>query len=407
MTGGVARTVVVVGASLAGLRTCQALRRRQFEGRIVLVGAERHLPYDRVPMSKTLLIEPATDLADLAFVSEDELAALGLDVLLGVAAVELCTDSREVVLADGRRIAFDALVVATGVEPLTLPSLDPERPGVHYLRTIEHAVGLRESLSEAERVVAVGGGFIACEVAASASTLGREVTLITIDPVLMPQLGAPVAEFMTEMHRANGVRVLTSTSVRDTHDDEGRLVLGLDNNMSVTGDLTVVGVGVTAAVGWLTGSGLDISRAGVRCDAFGRTSLDGIYAVGDAAHRYSSAHGDHIPTGHFQAAVEHAETVARHLTDDLLPPVDPPAYFWSDQFAMRIQVLGDPALASDHVVIGGEDPRGRIAVLYGNGSELVAAATVGDPRTFLAIRQLFNKGADYATAIAQFDRTSV
>lgn len=393
--------VVIVGAGLGGVRTAQALRARGSTAMIVLVGAETHPPYDRVPLSKTLLIDAELDLTRTHLLTPEETERLQVEMIAGDAAIALDTAERSVTLRSGRRLCYDSLVIATGADERLLPGLSPELPGVRYLRTVEHALLLRTELSAARHVLVVGGGFIGCEVASAALALGRRATILTPEDTLMTPLGVPAARHLTDLHRGRGVEVFTGAMVTHaSRSPDGGIELEFGGSTTISGDLAVVGVGAVPAVGWLAGSGIALD-GGVVVDREGRTSVPGVFAVGDVTHRFSELHGRHLPTGHWQAAADQAGHVADQIVEAAGGHTERVPYFWSDQLGLRIQVVGDPLLADHSDVVADRDgAKAGYAVLYGRGDSLVGGVAVGHPHAFLGMRRAFATHRRFADAAA-------
>jgi 3-phenylpropionate/trans-cinnamate dioxygenase ferredoxin reductase subunit len=350
--------IAVVGASLAGLRTVQGLRRKGSAARITLVGDEPALPYDRPPLSKAILLGTA-EISSLEFVDADALATLGVDLRLGVRAVSLDLDRREVGLADGSVLGFDRLVVATGSSPRRVPGLRP-LPGVHVLRTAADAACIRTGLLAARRVAVVGGGFIGAEIASAARQLGVDVTIIDTLPTLMTRgLGPELGARMTRLHRRNGVELRLDSAVTDVVGDERVTGVALAGGSVVDADLVVVGVGTAPNVDWLRGCGLALDD-GVICDEYLRAA-DGVYAVGDVARWHNPRYRSAMRMEHWTSAGEQATALAGTLTGTPTPCTVLP-YVWSDQYGRRLQIFGR---------IG---PGDEIEVVYAEGDRFVALA---------------------------------
>ena len=274
--------IVIVGSSVGGVRTAEALRRRGFGSRITLIGAETRSPYDRPPLSKAFLTGQAAE-DDLALLDGERLDRLELELRLGERAVAVDVGGRQVRLASGQLVSFGAVVIATGSLPRRLPALDGW-PGVHVLRTLDDALAIRAALATGARVVVVGGGFIGAEVAWSCRALGLEVTIIDPVPALMTRgLGPELGEVLAGRHADHGVRLRLGRSVAGV-EGSGRVErLVLDDGTILDADVVVVGIGADPAVGWLAGSGLPVD-GGLCCDAWLRVhGTDSVYAVGDMA----------------------------------------------------------------------------------------------------------------------------
>ena len=350
--------IAVVGASLAGLRTVQGLRRKGSAARITLIGDEPVLPYDRPPLSKAILLGTA-DVASLPFLDADALAALDVDLRLGVRAVGLDLGRRMVELADGSAPAFDRLVVATGSSPRLVPGLRSVA-GVHVLRTAADGAGIRAGLLAARRVAVVGGGFIGAEIASAARQLGLEVTVVDTLPTLMTRgLGPELGARMTELHRRNGVALRLDAAVADLVGDDRVTGVALADGSVVDADLVVVGVGTAPNVDWLRGSGLRLDD-GVLCDEYLRAA-EGVYAVGDVARWHNPRYGLPMRTEHWTSAGEQATALAATLSGTPTPCALLP-YVWSDQFGRRLQIFGRIT------------PGDEIEIVYAEGDRFVALA---------------------------------
>jgi NADPH-dependent 2,4-dienoyl-CoA reductase/sulfur reductase-like enzyme len=379
--------VLVIGAGLGGLRTVEQLRGTGYQGRISIVGAEEHPPYDRPPLSKQVLTgvwEPERT----RLRSADELDDLGVRTHLGLRAVALRPG--EVELSDGASLHGDAVVIATGLVARRLPGQPSE---AHTLRTLDDALALRAALETAGSLLVVGGGFIGAEVASSARTRGLAVTVLEAQPApsiraLGPQLGAVNGRLLTE----GGVDLRTDVQLTGFVPGGVRLADG----STVEADVTLVGIGGAPDLGWLDGTGLEVG-AGLRCGSTGRVhGLDGVWAVGDIA-AWDGHRSEHWTNAGDQAAV-----VARDILG-AEPPAPTVPYFWSDQCGLKIQLVGRPDGADGLLPLhgGGLDGgpiKGTVAG-YLDGDRLVAVAGFGAARLIARYRGLVAEGADRAAAM--------
>jgi NADPH-dependent 2,4-dienoyl-CoA reductase/sulfur reductase-like enzyme len=383
--------VVIVGASVAGVRTAEALRRRGFGGRITLIGAEAHLPYDRPPLSKAFLTGQA-DESDLALLAGDRLDRLDLDLRLGQRATAVDVPARQVLLASGEPVLFGALVIATGSLPRRLPVLDGW-PGVHVLRTLDDAIAVRAALAGGARVAVVGGGFIGAEVAWSARARGLDVTVIDPVPALMTRgLGPALGTVLATRHADHGVTLRLGRSVARA-EGAGRVErLVLDDGSSLDADLVVVGIGVDPAVGWLSSSGLPVDGGGLRCDACLRVrGTDSVYAAGDVARWPSARYAAPVRLEHWTNAGETALAVAAALTGTPAP-FDPLPYVWSDQLGARIQVFGQILPGDDLVYVEGGPEEAEFVAACGADGKLQAVVALGARRAALRWERLLRSG---------------
>ncbi|MGW0790065.1 NAD(P)/FAD-dependent oxidoreductase [Streptomyces sp. NPDC002911] len=353
--------VLVVGASAAGLTTAEALRRKGYQGELTLLGAERHHPYDRPPLSKHVLAgSRAPDTAHLR--TPETLAALDAAFLLGDPAVGLDPDSRTVRTESGRELSADAVVVATGLRPRTLPG-QPAAEGVHVLRTLDDALALRAGLLTSRRLVVVGEGVLGSEIAATARAMGLDVTLAGPRPApMLDQFGPVVSDLLAALHAGHGVRLRLGHAVSGLTTAQGRVTgVRLDTEEVLPADVVVVAIGGEPATGWLTGSGLRIDD-GLVCDSRCRAA-EGIYAVGDVAAWHHQLFDVPMRLENRTNATEQALAVA----DNILGadrPYTPVPYFWTDQFDARIQAHGRLGPDAGATVVDGDPTSGRFVVRY-------------------------------------------
>ncbi|MER6736955.1 NAD(P)/FAD-dependent oxidoreductase [Streptomyces puniciscabiei] len=385
------RTVAVVGASLAGLSAARSLRKRGYDGRLVVVGGEVHRPYDRPPLSKEFLAGAIGE-ADLALETDDE--ALDAEWLLGARATGLDRTERAVRLADGREIRADGVVIATGAAARTLPGTEG-LAGVHVLRTLDDARALRDDLARGGRLVVIGGGFVGAEVASTAYTLGLDVTVVEAAPTpLAAPLGEAMGAVVSALHTDHGVRLLCGVGVKGLSGERRVDAVLLEDGRSIPADTVVVGVGARPCVEWLAGSGVALDN-GVKCGADGRTSVAQVVAVGDCANWYDPHTGAHRRVEHWTGALERPDAaVAALLAHGATEPGVPrPPYFWSDQYGVKIQFVGHAA-GADSVTVeeGSTDDRSFLAV-YRRAGRPVAVLGMNQPRLFTRWRKQFASAA--------------
>ncbi len=393
------RTVVVVGASLAGLRAAEALRRRGYDGRLVLVGEEPHLPYDRPPLSKEILRgEWEVDRLALRRQGLDDLA---LDLRLGRRAERLDLDARAVVLDGGDLLPFDGLVIATGARPRPLPAAPPQ-DGIHLLRTLDDALAIRSALDESPRVAVVGAGFIGAEVAASCRRRGLAVAMIEALPVpFEPAVGKEMGELCAALHRDQGVDLRCGVPVAAL-EGEGRVEgVVLADGSRVAADLVVVGIGVTPATQWLASSGLELDD-GVVCDATCATRAPHVVAAGDVARWYNPLYQEPMRVEHWTHAVEQAAAAAQRLLDGPGAPGFAPApLFWSDQYDVKLQFAGRYRPGDEVRIVEGSPTERRFVALYGRQGHLVGAFAMNRPRQLVGWRRRIREGVSWQQALAE------
>lgn len=444
-------TVVVVGTSLAGLRAAETLRGEGFGGRLVMVGAEHHPPYDRPPLSKQYLAR-TWERDRLWLRPADKLDALDLQWRLGRRATGLDVGEQTVQLDGEETLRYDRLVVATGATPLRFDT-GGRIDGVHVLRTIEDADALAATLTAGARVVVVGAGFIGCEVAATARAHGAAVTVVEPLPApLARALGSTVGDVCAALHRAHGVDLRTGTAAVALRGSDGQRVLldtvrpraapqagaapnlagGQPGNSAAGGpvaaalgaepagtsnpvaaveladgsvlsaDVVVVGIGVTPAAGWLAGSGLDLDR-GVVVDA-SLHAAQRVVAAGDVARWPAPGTGELVCVEHWTNASEQGVVAARSLLAGRrqADAYDPVPYVWSDQYDLKIQVIGLVAADDDVTVVDGSLLDGRFVALYSRKGTVTGAVGFGRPRQLMGARTLVQRRAPLADAMAAF-----
>ena len=392
------QTVGVVGTSLAGLRAIEALRRDGYDGRIVAIGAEQHLPYDRPPLSKELLAG-TSEPADIVL-RKQGVDDLEVDWLLGNAASSLDLNGRAVVLGDGSRVEFDGLVLATGSTPRRLPN-QPEIPGVFVLRTLDDALALRSSLAAQPKVVVIGAGFIGAEVAATCRGRGLDVTVLEALPQPMvrglgPELGAVIAD----MHRDHGVDLRTGVQVEAIEGEAQVDRVRLGDGSTIDADVVVVGVGVVPNTDWLAGSGLAIDN-GIVCDA-SCLAAPGVVAAGDVARWPNPLFDDQLMRlEHWTNATEQGVHAAKRLlaNDDDAAPFAPVPFVWSDQYDRKIQTVGVVSAEAEVHVAHGSYAERQFVSLFGRGGRVVGALGFNRPRQVMQYRKLIAERATWEAAL--------
>ena len=395
-------TVVVVGASLAGLRAAEEFRHEGHTGDVVIVGDEIHATYDRPPLSKQFL-SGKWDVLRIHHHAPDMLDTLGLDFRLGVRATGLDTDRRVVRLEDGTDLHYGGLVVATGATANRLPGTEG-LDHVHVLRTLDDALAVKDDLAAAgdrPRVVVIGAGFIGAEVAATCHGLGADVTVVEALPTPLGRvIGDRMGEVCAGLHRDNGVALRLGVGVDRIDTDGDVTVVHLDDGSSLAADVVVVGIGVRPATGWLEDSGLTLGD-GVVCDE-GLFAADRVVAAGDLARWHHRGLGTDLRLEHWTNAAEGGAAAARNLLAGSAAAVayDPVPFFWSDQYSAKIQVIGRPGPDDEVVVVDGSEEDRKLVALYRRGDRLRAVLAFSQPRHLMTYRPLLAAGASFDVALA-------
>ncbi len=367
--------VVVVGAGLAGLRAAEELRARGYDGALTLIGAERRLPYDRPPLSKKLL---TGDIDDTSL--RPDLESLAVDVRLGEPAVEL---RDRIVRTSAAEYEWDALVLATGAVPVLLPGDGPQR----VLRTADDALALRESLKPGVRLVIVGAGWIGAELATAATARGAVVTVLeAANAPLAAALGAEAGQATAAWYASAGVELRLGQSVAAIR--TGGVALASGGFLAA--DVVVAAVGVRPAVSWLAGSGVRLEN-GIAADAQLRTSVPGVFAVGDCASFWSRRYQRRLRFEHWDIALHAPEVAAANILGENAE-YNPVPYFWSEQFGRMVQYAGWHG-AAERLIWRGDPAGAKWAACWLAGDRLVAALTVGLPRDLLQARRLIEAGS--------------
>jgi NADPH-dependent 2,4-dienoyl-CoA reductase/sulfur reductase-like enzyme len=384
------KRIVVVGAGMAGVQTAVALREQGFEGPLVLIGAEPHPPYDRPPLSKAVLLGKADGSAfDVDF------EALGVELRLCTEAVGVRPADHEVDTLGGP-VPYDALVLATGADPVTLPGT-VDAPGVHLLRTLDDAHRLRPVLDAQEDVVVVGAGWIGAEFTTAAREAGCRVTVVeAADRPLAGTMPAEIAVPMAAWYAEGGAELLTRARVAAV--EPGAVLLA--DGRRVPAGAVVVGIGARATTAWLEGSGIELGPDGsVTADAHLRTCAPDVYAVGDCASFPSRRYGRRLLVHHWDNALQGPRTVAANILGGVRTVYDPVPYFWSEQFGRFVQYIGHHADADAMIRRG--DPAGPSwSVCWLRDGALVALLAVGRPRDLAQGRKLVEAGAVLDPALA-------
>jgi 3-phenylpropionate/trans-cinnamate dioxygenase ferredoxin reductase subunit len=391
-------SVVIVGAGQAGFQTAASLREQGYEGRIVLIGEEASLPYQRPPLSKAHLKADAED-AQLHFRPEAFFAERRIELRVPERVASIDRAARTVSLASGDSLRYDHLVLATGTRPRRPDWPGMDLHGAVLLRTFEDARRIRTSLGAAARVVVVGAGFIGLEVAATAGAGGARVTVIEFaERPLKRALSAEMGVRLQRAHESRGVEFLMQTSVAAIEGRAGRVtgVLTQDGRR-LDADLVLVGIGVVPNTELAAAAGLAVDD-GIVVDAHLVTSDPHISAIGDCARYPSVHHPAAVRLESVQNSVDHARAVAARLVGKPAP-YDKLPWFWSDQGDLRVQMCG-LAAEGDDVVVRGDPASGKFSVLHFRGERLSAVETLNQPAEHMALRKILAAGAPLSRAQA-------
>ena len=376
---------IVVGAGQGAGQLVASLRQEKYEGEIVMIGEEPFLPYQRPPLSKAYL---AGELPTERVLVRPEKFYVdkGIETRIDTRVEAIDREARTVNLAGGETMSWDHLVIATGSHVRRLPIPGIELDGVHYLRTMSDVDGIRSGIGEGKRLVIVGGGYIGLEVAAVARKLGMEVTVLEMEDRILARVTTPsMSAFYTRVHTEHGVDIRTGTAAAEILGDGTVTGVRCTDGTELKADMVIVGVGIIPTTGLAEAAGLTCEN-GIVVDAHCRTSDPAIFAIGDCTNHPSKLLGRRLRLESVPNAMDQARTVAKNIMGgdaeyDAVP------WFWSDQYDLKLQMVGFSAGADDEVVRG--DPEtGSFARFYLTDGVLTAVDAVNRPKEFMASKLL-------------------
>jgi 3-phenylpropionate/trans-cinnamate dioxygenase ferredoxin reductase subunit len=377
MTMSTDATYVIVGASLGGAKAAEALRAAGYDGRVVLLGAETELPYERPPLSKGYLQGKAE--RETIYVHPREwYADADIDLRLGVTVTGIDRAAREVVLADGSRIGYTKLLLTTGSSPRQLQVPGADLDGVLYLRSASDSDRIKALIGQAGRIAVIGAGWIGLEITAAAREAGVAVTVLeTADLPLLRVLGSEVASVFAALHAEHGVDLRFGVQVAEITGSDGHADgVRLSDGTLIPADAVIVGVGITPNTELAATAGLDVDN-GIRVDAQLRSSDPDIYAAGDVASAFHPILGKHIRVEHWANALNQPQAAARAMAGEQVSYERVP-YFFSDQYDLGMEYSGyvEPDGYDEVVFRGDVDRREFVAFWLGNGGRVLAGMNV-------------------------------
>lgn len=383
-------TIVIVGAGQAGASAILELRANKYEGKIILVGDESHLPYERPPLSKDVILDPEG--TKIEILSEQKLADLNVDVIRNNAVVKLNPEQHSIELQNGDVVAYDKLLLATGGAARRLPNFDALGKHVYTLRNLEDSQALVPVLQAGRRIILIGGGVIGLELASSARFKECEVTVIEMGPMVMGRCSPLVlSEFLLEQHRANGVDVRLSTQISDCRLEGEEIVVTLASGEELRADAVVYGIGIVPNAQLAIAAGLNADVA-IQVNENCQTSNADIYAAGDVATQLRED-GQYRRVETWENANLQAGVFARHIMGVEHPKANP-AWFWTDQLDINFQFVGDMAAAEWHIRGDMDAAKGsdNSFVMFGvNNGIIVAGITVNAAKEMRHLKKMISK----------------
>ena len=390
------RTIVVIGGGQAAGWIVKTLRKEGFEGRLVMIADEIHLPYERPPLSKAVLAGEA-DIDTVRLVKPDDFDALNIERWQPDTATSIDREQRIVRTLSGREVQYDRLVIATGGAARRLPDALVKTSSIAYLRTLDEAVALGERLRASQHVLVIGGGWIGLEVAATARKLGVAATVVEGAPRLCARSVPPaISDFLVELHRANGVDVRLDSGLVSLDDNADGVRATLADGTTLDADFAVAGIGLAPHTALAQAAGLAIAD-GIVVDHFGATSDPRVFACGDVANHPSAWLKRRVRLESWANAQNQAISTAKALLGTFEPYADIP-WFWSDQYDVNLQILGD--IPNDaQLVVRGDLPGKRATLFYVEDSAIRGAIAINTPRDLKLARKWMNQGRTVDLAI--------
>ncbi|OTG64485.1 FAD-dependent oxidoreductase [Acinetobacter sp. ANC 3903] len=387
-------TIVIVGAGQAGASAILELRANKYEGKIILVGDETHLPYERPPLSKDVILKPEE--TKIEILSEQKLADLGVETIRGNGVVKINSEAKTIELKNGDVVAYDKLLLATGGAARRLPNFDALGKHVYTLRNLEDSQALVPVLQAGRRLILIGGGVIGLELASSARYKDCQVTVIEMGPMVMGRCSPRIlSEFLLEQHRQNGVDVRLETKIADCRLEGEEVVVTLEGGEELRADAVVYGIGIVPNAQLAVDAGLDVDVA-IKVNENCQTSNADIYAAGDVATQLRED-GLHRRVETWENANLQAGIFARHVMGVEHPKANP-AWFWTDQLNINFQFVGDMAAAEWQ--IRGEMDAAKGAensfVMYGvTDGQIVAGITVNAAKEMRHLKKMISKNTAF------------
>ena len=386
--------IVIVGAGHAAGQAAASLRQEGYEGEIVIIGDEPHLPYQRPPLSKQYLLGEHGLERGVYLRPEKFYTDKNVEVRVGVTVTAIDTAAKTVTTNDGDTIGYSKLLIATGSRPRILNIPGSDLDGIFYMRTIADVDRIKAAMETAKNMVIVGGGYIGLEVASVAVTHGLQVSVLEMESRILQRVTTPeMSEFYHQLHTSRGVNILTETTVSGFEGENGKVTGVLSGDKSIPADIVVVGIGIVPNVEIAAEAGLEVDN-GIVVDDHCRASAPDVYAAGDCTNHPSPLLGRRLRLESVPNAMEQARVAAANMCggDKIYDAVP---WFWSDQYELKLQMVGFSS-DGDTQVVRGDKSANQFAVFYLKDGKVVAVDAVNSPREFMVCKQLYGKPVDPA-----------
>lgn len=379
------KTVAIAGAGHSAGQVVATLRQKKYDGAIILIGEEPWLPYQRPPLSKKYLAGEL-DAERLHFKPQSFYDDRQIELRLETRIDAIDRGAKALVLSGDGTLAYDKLVIATGARPRVLDVPGVDLDGIHYLRTIADVTAIRSRLEKGTRLAIVGAGYIGLEVAAVASQLGADVTVIEMEDRVMSRVVSPaISEFYQKQHAAHGVEILLSTGVAGFSGDGQVAAVDLSDGKQLAADLVVIGIGIVPNTELAADAGLEVDN-GIVVDDHCRTADPDIFAVGDCTQHPNEILGYRVRLESVHNALEQAKTAASNICGEDACYAQVP-WFWSDQYDLKLQIAG-LSQGYDRVIVRGDPGSRSFACLYLRDGQLIAVDAINNPKDFMQSKSL-------------------
>jgi len=383
----VRKRTIIIGAGHAGGMTASFLRKKKYNGEVILIGQENNYPYQRPPLSKDFLTKPIED-KNLYLKSSEYYKRNSIDVLKGVEVTEIDRENKILKLDNGKNLNFEKVVLATG-SCVTKINTECNSSNINYLRNIEDAIQLKDKLSNKKSIVIIGAGYIGLEVASSAIKLKLDTTIVEMeDRVMKRSVSNDVSSFFQDEHRKRGVEFLFNRSVVNIKDYKGKKEIICSDEKIIHSDFVVAGIGVKPNIKLAEDIGLDCNN-GILVDENGCTSDPYFYAVGDVANYFNNLYKKRIRLESVQNCIDQSNTVAASIVEKYEPYHSVP-WFWSDQYDIKLQIAGIKD-KYDEKIIRGNIKKRRFSVLYLRNGKLISIDAINKPKDFMAGKKLIQR----------------